>query len=46
MAFIRSVRGFTPRIGKDCFLAENATVIGDVIMGEGCRFMTRLIAAA
>ena len=21
---------------KDCFLAENATVIGDVIMGEGC----------
>ncbi|MDR3652081.1 MAG: gamma carbonic anhydrase family protein [Paludibacter sp.] len=36
MALIKSVRGFTPQIGKDCFLAENATVIGDVIMGEGC----------
>ena len=36
MALIISVRGFTPQIGKDCFLAENATVVGDVIMGEGC----------
>jgi len=23
-------------IGKDCFLAENATVIGDVVMGNEC----------
>ena len=30
------MRGFDPQIGKDCFLAENATVVGDVIMGEGC----------
>ncbi len=36
MALIKSVRGFTPQIGKDCFLAENATVVGDVIMGDGC----------
>jgi carbonic anhydrase/acetyltransferase-like protein (isoleucine patch superfamily) len=36
MAFIKSVRGFTPIIGKDCFLAENATIIGDVVMGDGC----------
>jgi len=36
MALIKSVRGFTPQIGKNCFLAENATVVGDVIMGEGC----------
>lgn len=36
MALIKSVRGFTPQIGKDCFLAENATIVGDVIMGEGC----------
>ena len=36
MAIIRSVRGFTPQIGKDCFLADNATVIGDTISGEGC----------
>lgn len=36
MALIKSVRGFTPRIGDNCFLAENATIIGDVIMGDGC----------
>ena len=36
MALIKSVRGFTPEIGKDCYLAENATIVGDVIMGEGC----------
>ncbi len=36
MAIICSVRGFTPQIGKGCFLADNATVIGDTIIGEGC----------
>jgi len=36
MAIIKSVRGFTPEIGKDCFLADNAVVIGDVVIGEGC----------
>ena len=36
MALIRTVRGFTPIIGKNCFLAENATVVGDVVMGDGC----------
>ena len=36
MAIILSVRGFTPQIGKGCFLADNATVIGDTIIGEGC----------
>lgn len=35
MALIKSVRGFTPKIGNDCFLAENATLIGDIIIGEG-----------
>ena len=36
MALIISVRGFDPQIGEDCFLAENATVVGDVVMGKGC----------
>ncbi|MEI8085935.1 MAG: gamma carbonic anhydrase family protein [Paludibacter sp.] len=36
MALIKSVRGFTPQIGEDCYLAENATVVGDVVLGEGC----------
>lgn len=36
MALIIKLRGITPQIGKDCFLAENATVVGDVVMGDGC----------
>ncbi len=36
MAIIKSVRGFTPKFGKDCFFAENAVVVGDVVMGETC----------
>jgi len=36
MALIKEVRGFAPEIGNDCFLAENATIVGDVKMGEGC----------
>ena len=36
MALIKSVRGFEPQIGKNCFLAENATIVGDVVMGDGC----------
>lgn len=36
MAIIRSVRGFTPVIGKDCFLADNAVIVGDVVMGDEC----------
>lgn len=33
---IKSVRGFTPRYGSECFMADNATLIGDVIMGDQC----------
>ena len=33
---IKSVKGVSPEIGKDCFIAENATIVGDVIMGEEC----------
>lgn len=36
MALIRSVRGFTPKMGTNCFLAENATIVGDVTMGNDC----------
>lgn len=36
MALIRSVRGFTPVIGENCFLADNATIVGDVVMGRDC----------
>ena len=36
MALIRSVRGFTPQYGNDCFFAETSVIIGDVIMGNQC----------
>ncbi|PGH38138.1 MAG: gamma carbonic anhydrase family protein [Candidatus Nephrothrix sp. EaCA] len=36
MALIKSVRGFTPQFGKECFLADNATVAGEVAMGDYC----------
>jgi len=36
MALIKSVNGFTPQFGERCFLAENATIVGDVIFGNDC----------
>lgn len=36
MAIIQKVRGKTPQIGKDCYLAPNATVVGDVVLGDRC----------
>jgi len=33
---IKTVRGFTPQFGKNCFFAENATLIGEVLMGDDC----------
>lgn len=36
MALIKSINGFSPRFGKDCFLADNATVTGDVVTGDYC----------
>lgn len=38
MALIKSVNGLTPKLGKNCFLAENATIVGDVIVGDECSF--------
>lgn len=36
MALIKTIRGFTPEFGKDCYLSDNATIIGDVVMGDNC----------
>jgi len=36
MALIKSVNGKHPSFGEKCYLAENATVVGDVQMGESC----------
>ncbi len=36
MALILPVQGVEPKFGKNCFLAENATVVGQVEMGDDC----------
>ena len=36
MALIKSVRGFTPQIGENTYLSENATIVGDVTIGKDC----------
>ncbi|MEC7262553.1 MAG: gamma carbonic anhydrase family protein [Bacteroidota bacterium] len=33
---IKAVRGKSPVMGKDCFIAENATIVGEVTMGDQC----------
>ena len=36
MALIKSVNGVEPKFGQNCYLAENATIVGDVEMGDDC----------
>lgn len=38
MALIKTIAGKTPKFGKDCFIAENATIIGDLECGDECSF--------
>lgn len=36
MAIIKTIRGFSPKFGNNCFLADNAVVVGEVTMGDNC----------
>lgn len=36
MSIIKSVNGNHPEFGEDCYIAENATIVGDVSMGSQC----------
>lgn len=36
MALIKGCRGFHPTFGEDCWFAENATIVGEVSMGDQC----------
>lgn len=36
MAIVKEVNGKRPTMGKDCFIAENATLLGDIQMGDEC----------
>lgn len=33
---IKAIRGKSPQIPEDCFIAENATIVGDVVLGKSC----------
>ncbi len=36
MPLIYPIKGISPTIGKNTFIAENATIVGDVVMGDNC----------
>ena len=36
MPVILPVKDKSPAWGSDCFIAENATIVGDVVMGDNC----------
>ena len=36
MALIKSYKGMAPKWGRDCYFSENATIVGDVTMGDEC----------
>jgi carbonic anhydrase/acetyltransferase-like protein (isoleucine patch superfamily) len=36
MSIILPVNGISPKMGDDCYVAPNATIVGDVVMGHEC----------
>jgi carbonic anhydrase/acetyltransferase-like protein (isoleucine patch superfamily) len=36
MALIKTIKDKTPQLGAGCWLADNATLVGDVVMGDNC----------
>jgi carbonic anhydrase/acetyltransferase-like protein (isoleucine patch superfamily) len=36
MALIKKVKGIFPKFGEGVYLSENATIVGDVVMGDNC----------
>jgi len=36
MPVILPVKGVSPKMGNNCFVAPNATIVGDVVMGDDC----------
>ena len=38
MAIVIPLLGKAPQFGKNCFIAENATIVGDVVAGDECSF--------
>ena len=45
MALIKEVNGLKPQWGKDCYFSENATIVGEVTMGDECSIWFNAVAA-
>jgi carbonic anhydrase/acetyltransferase-like protein (isoleucine patch superfamily) len=43
MGLIKTVRGFTPQLGKECYVSDTAVIIGDVIAGDQCSFWFNVV---
>jgi gamma-carbonic anhydrase len=46
MALIKSIQGKSPVFGNNCFTAENATIIGDLVCGDECSFWFNAVVRA
>lgn len=38
MPIILPIKGIEPKLGRNCFIAPNATIVGDVVCGDDCSF--------
>jgi len=38
MPVIKPVNGKSPQFGENCYIADNATIVGDVVCGNDCSF--------
>ena len=36
MAIVKTVRGFSPKWGSNCFFADNCVIVGELTMGDNC----------
>ena len=46
MPLIKTIKNKTPKLGRDCYIAENATIIGDLSTGNQCSFWFNSVVRA
>lgn len=46
MALVKELQGKKPQFGENCYLAENATIIGDFSCGDDCSFWFQSVIRA
>ncbi len=43
---IKEINGLKPQLGEDCYISENATLIGDIKCGKNCSFWFNSVTRA